>query len=176
MVLVGRIARPHGLRGQVAVNPATDFIDERFRAGATVWTREDGEPHELTISSARVQNGTPIVGFEGFTRIEDVEPLAGRELRVPEASLHPLEEGRYYEHQLVGCSVETVGGETIGQITRVEGGTGGGSRLIVDGPRGEIQVPFVIGLCVEIDVETKKIRIDPPEGLLELNETKRSRQ
>ena len=65
----------------------------------------------LTITSARVQNGRPVIGFEGFSSIEDVERLAGLELRVPEDTLQPLGEGAYYQHQLVGCAVETVAGE-----------------------------------------------------------------
>jgi len=173
MVLVGRIARPHGLRGQVAVNPETDFVEERFRLGAVVWMRGEGEPEQqLTVASVRVQNGKPIVAFEGFSRIEDVEPLAGRELRVPESDLRPLDPGQYYQHQLVGCSVETVSGEPVGSVVRVEGGAGG-SRLIVEGRRSEIQVPMVEGICAEIDVAARRIRINPPDGLLELNETKR---
>ena len=77
MVLVGRVARPHGLRGQVVVTPETDFVEERFRTGATFWTRSDRGDETLTVSSARVQNGRPVIGFEGFATIEDVERLAG---------------------------------------------------------------------------------------------------
>jgi 16S rRNA processing protein RimM len=84
MVVVGRVARPHGLRGDVVVNPETDFVAERFRPGATVWTRTGGREEELTIASARIQNGRPVVGFEGLSSIEAVERLAGLELRVPE--------------------------------------------------------------------------------------------
>jgi 16S rRNA processing protein RimM len=175
MVVVGRISRPHGLHGQVAVTPETDFVAERFRTGAIVWTRSAGRDEQLTIASARVQNGRPVIGFEGLSSIEAVERLAGLELRVPEESLQPLEPGRYYEHQLVGCAVETTEGGGVGTVVRVEGGAGG-SRLVVQGARGEILVPLAVDICVEIDVGDRKIRIDPPEGLLELNETKRSRQ
>ena len=175
MVLVGRITRPHGLRGQVAVHPETDFVDERFREGAQLWMQDDGETRPVTIASFRLQNGRPIVAFDGMTRIEDVEPLAGRELRIPEGSLQPLEPGRYYEHQLVGCVVETSDGTGVGPVIRIEGGAGA-SRLVIEGQRGEIQVPMVEGICAEIDIAARRIRIDPPEGLLELNETKRSRQ
>ena len=175
MVLVGRIARPHGLRGQVAVNPETDFVEERFREGAQLWTQEGGETRTLTVASFRLQNGKPIVAFQGLTRIEDVEPLAGLELRIPEGALQPLEPGRYYEHQLVGCAVETTDGAPVGTVARIEGGAGG-SRLVIDGERSEIQVPMVEGICAEIDIAARRIRIDPPEGLLELNETRKSRQ
>ena len=175
MALVGRIARPHGLRGQVAINPETDFIEQRFAAGATVWTRSATGDEQLTVSSLRVQNGRPIVGFEGFERIEDVERLAGLELRVPEDALQPLQPGTYYEHQLVGCTVETVSGDAIGEVAKVEGGAGA-SRVAINGPHGEILIPLAVDICVEIDIANKKIRINPPEGLLELNETKGSRR
>ena len=175
MVLVGRIARPHGLRGHVAVHPETDFIDERFRPGAVVWTRIDGRDASLTIAEARVQNGRPVIAFEGRLNREDVEPLAGLDLRVPENSLRRLEPGHFYEHQLVGCIVETVGGSTVGPVVRVEGGAGG-SRLVADGERSEVQIPLAADICVEIDVAARRIRIEPPPGLIDLNETKRGRR
>jgi len=175
MVLVGRIARPHGLRGQVAVNPETDFVEERFRPGATLWTRTGGQTESLTIASARVQGGRPVIAFEGLSRREDVEPLAGLELRVPEDTLQQLEPGRYYEYQLVGCVVETAQDVVLGRVVRIEGGPGG-SRLVVDGRDSEILIPLAVDICVDIDVAARRIRIEPPEGLLELNETKRSRQ
>lgn len=171
MALVGRIARPHGLRGQVFVAPETDFVDERFAVGARLWTRSSRGDEALTIASVRVQNGRPVVGFAGFSTIDDVERLAGLELRVPEEELRPLGDGEYYHHQLVGCLVESVLGERIGQVVRVDGGSGG-TLLAVEGPRGEILIPFAQHICVEVDVGSRRIRIDPPEGLLELNETK----
>ena len=73
-----------------------------------------------------------------------------------------------------GCAVETIDGRPVGTVVRVEGGAGG-SRLVVEGARSEIQVPMVEGICAEVDVTARKIRIDPPDGLLELNETKAGR-
>jgi 16S rRNA processing protein RimM len=174
MALVGRVAKPHGLRGDVIVNPETDFVEERFAVGETFWTRSDRGDEALTIVAVRVQNGRPVVGFDGFGRVEDVERLAGLELRVPEETLQPLGEHIYYQHQLIGCAVDTTGGERIGDVTRVDGGIGG-SLLVVDGPRGEVLVPLTLAICVEIDVAAKRIRIAPPEGLIELNETRASR-
>jgi 16S rRNA processing protein RimM len=172
MVVVGRIARPHGLRGHVVVNPETDFLEERFRPGASVWIRSADGERRLTIADARVQGGRPVVAFEGLAHVEDVEGMSGLELRIPENALQPLEPGRYYEHQLVGCTVETLDGATVGPVVRVEGGAGG-SRLAVEGARGEVLIPLAVDICVDIDVAARRIRIHPPEGLLELNETKR---
>jgi 16S rRNA processing protein RimM len=174
MVVVGRIARPHGLHGQVIVNPETDFVEERFTVGSTLVTRGTGGEEVLTVSSFRVQGGRPVIAFEGLARIEDVERLAGLELRVPEESLQPLEPGSFYHHQLVGCVVELNDGTVVGEVERVEGGIGG-SRLVVTGRAGEILVPLASAICVEIDIAARRIRIDPPEGLLDLNETRGSR-
>ena len=169
MVLVGRIARPHGIRGQVIVTPETDFVEERFRTGATFWTQSDRGREVLNVTSARVQNGRPVIGFEGFERIEDVERLAGLDLRIPEDSLLPLDAGAYYVHDLVGCAVETISGEPVGEVRRVEGGAGA-SVLSVEGRRGEVLVPLATDICVEVDIAGRRIRINPPEGLLELNQ------
>jgi 16S rRNA processing protein RimM len=171
LVLVGRIARPHGLRGQVVVNPETDFVEDRFRIGASFWTRSARGDEQLTIVTSRVQNGRPVVGFEGFSSIEDVERLAGLDLRVPEGELRPLEPGLYYHHQLIGCVVDTVAGERVGDVVRVTGGAAG-SLLEIEGPKGQVLIPLVVPICVEIDVEAKRIRIDPPEGLLDVNEVR----
>jgi 16S rRNA processing protein RimM len=169
LVLVGRIARPHGLKGQVVVNPETDFAEERFAAGATFWTRSVRGDEQLVVSSSRMQGTRPVVGFAGFERIEDVERLAGLELRVPESSLQPLAEGTYYQHQLIGCVVETASGTHIGEVARVDGGAAG-SLLAIDGARGEILIPLAVDITTRVDVDARRITIDPPDGLLELNE------
>lgn len=169
MVLVGRIARPHGIRGHVFVTPETDFVAERFVPGATMWARSDRGYEQLTVVAARVQNGRPVIAFDGFSSIDEVARLAGLELRVPEESLQPLAAGAYYQHQLVGCTVETTAGEPVGLVRRVEGGAAG-SLLAIDGARGEILIPFALDICREVDIAARLIRIEPPEGLLELNE------
>ena len=145
MVLVGRIARTHGIRGQVVVTPETDFVEERFQQGATVWCRTARGDEQLTVASMRVQKGRPIVGFDGFESIDDVERLTGAELRIPEAALRPLGEGAYYHHQLIGCAVDTIGGERVGEVVRVASGSSG-SLLEIDGPRGQVLVPLAAAI------------------------------
>jgi 16S rRNA processing protein RimM len=175
MVLVGRVTKTHGLRGDVMVHPETDFVSDRFRVGATMWTRASGGDEQLTIRTVRLQNGRPVVGFEGILSIDSAARLAGQELRVSESSLQPLAPGRYYEHQFVGCAVETVSGDTVGVVERVDSGVGG-SRLVVQGARGEVLIPLAECICREIDMGARRIMVDPPDGLLELNEPKRSRR
>lgn len=172
MVLVGRIARTHGIRGQVIVAPETDFVEERFSAGSTLVTRSPQGEETLVVTSMRIQNGRPVIGFEGFGDINAVERLLGQELRMPAERLATLEANTYYHHDLIGCVVETTGGERVGEVTGVQGGAAG-SLLVVNGARGEVLVPLALDICVDVDVQAKRIRIQPPEGLLELNEKQR---
>ena len=173
MVLVGTIARTHGLRGQVIVNPETDFVEERFRAGAVLWIRSAQTTEPLAVGTVRIQNGRPVVGFAGYETVEAAEPLVGRELRVPEQSLRPLGDGAFYHHQLAGCRMVTTAGRPVGVVRRVDGGPAG-SLLVVAGENGEVLVPLAAAICVTIDVQARVVVVDPPEGLLELNETRRS--
>jgi len=174
MVLVGRVGRTHGIRGQVAVTPDTDFVAERFRRGAQVWIRHAEQTTALTIVEAKLEGRRPVLAFEGYDSIEAAETLAGAELRVPESSLQPLPEGTYYLHQLVGCRVETVDGATVGDVTRVDGGAAA-AVLLVASAHGDVLVPLAQEICVGIDVGARLIRVRMPEGLLELNETKAPR-
>ena len=164
MAVVGRIARAHGLKGQVIVNLETDFPEERFKPGATMFTTRGA----LTITTARFQNGRPVIGIEGVETINDAEELAGLELRVPVEELAALPAGMFYHHDLVGCAVVTGGGEKVGTVEGVEG-TLSGSRLVVAGAKGEILIPLAAEICRTIDVAGKRIVIEPPDGLLDLN-------
>ena len=168
MVFVGRIARPQGHRGQVIVNPATDFPDERFAAGAVLHTMREGRLERLTVAAMRMHQGRPVLMLEGVGTMNEAQALAGLELRVPAAALVALPEGTYYEHDLVGCVLVTRDGRDLGTVRAVEGG-GGTARLVAGSGRGEIQVPLVHEICVAIDVAGKRIVIEPPEGLLDLN-------
>jgi 16S rRNA processing protein RimM len=168
MAAVGRIARAHGLRGQVILDPDTDFPDERFQPGAELFIERSGVSQGLTIETVRFHRGRPIVGFAGLESMNDAEALAGLEVRVPRETLAALPAGVFYRHDLVGCAVETRAGEKVGVVTGVEG-TLGGSRLVVRGARGEAMIPLAAEICVAIDPAAKRIVIAPPEGLLDLN-------
>lgn len=169
MVVVARVARTHGLRGEVILDSETDFPDERFRPGAQVLVHDGTQVRALTLKALRYHKGRPIVGFVGIDVIEDAEPLAGRELRVEPDALVALPPGAFYHHDLVGCRVETLDGVEVGTVTKVEGG-GGASRLVVAGAREEVLVPLVDEICRQIDTAAKRIVIAAPDGLLGLNE------
>ncbi len=169
MAVVGRIARAHGNRGQVIVDPETDFPGERFRAGAELFVERGGDAQPIVVTSVRFQHDRPVLALAGVDTIDAAEGLAGRELRVPVERLTALPPGSFYHHDLIGCRVETTAGTAVGIVRRVEG-TPAGSRLVVDGPRGEILIPLAADICPTIDVAARRIVVAPPEGLLELNE------
>jgi len=168
MATVGRVARAHGNRGQVIVNPETDFPESRFREGRVVWVRRGGRLEPLTVRAVRFHQGRPIVGFGEVVSMAEAEALAGTELRIPADELAALAEGQFYRHDLVGCQVTTRAGEPVGRVARVEGDWQS-SRLVVDTVGGEVLVPLATEICVRIDPAAREIVIDPPAGLLDLN-------
>jgi 16S rRNA processing protein RimM len=169
MAVVGRIARAHGRRGQVIVNLETDFPEARFHPGARLFVASGDSSVALTVTTVRFQNGRPVVGIAGVETMNDAEALAGQELRVPRGWLAPLPKDTFYRHDLVGCQVETRQGEPVGVVEGVEG-TFEGSRLVVVTPAGEALIPLVLDICTTIDTAGRRIVIDPPEGLLALNQ------
>jgi 16S rRNA processing protein RimM len=168
MAVVGRVARTHGIRGQVVVNLETDFPESRFRAGAELFARRAGVVERLTLTSVRFQAGRPIVRWSGVDDVNAALPYVGQELRVPRDWLPRLPAGLYYRHDLVGCQVVTTGDVVVGVVREVDG-PGSGSRLVVETPRGDVLVPLAEEICPRIDVEARTIVIDPPDGLLDLN-------
>jgi 16S rRNA processing protein RimM len=173
MAVVGRIARPHGIRGQMVVNPETDFPEERFTIGAKLFVLRDGRVDPFTVTASRLQQGRPIVALDGIDDVDTARELAGLELRVPVDSLAELPEGMFYRHDLVGCVVSTVNGRELGSVSKVEG-EAGNTRLVVQTATGsELLVPLAVDICTTIDPAARKIVIAPPDGLIELNEPRR---
>ncbi len=168
LVTVGRIVRPQGNRGQVVVAPETDFGADRFRPGEVMWLRRDDRPERVAIKESRPHGNRWVVGLEGVGTIDAAESLRDFELRVPAATLRPLGPNQYYLHDLVGCQVETGDGVTVGRVERVELGSGT-PNLVVQGAFGEVFVPLAETICRRIDPTARRIVIDPPSGLLELN-------
>jgi 16S rRNA processing protein RimM len=167
LLLVGVVARAHGNKGQVIVNPATDFAADRFSVGNVVVVEQPGKTSERRIESVRFQQGRPILALGGIATMNDAEALAGAELKMPASALAPLPAGTFYRHDLVGCEVRDLNGHAIGRVTGVEGPLER-SRLVVAGKTGERQIPLVDAICVKVDPVAKVIVIDPPEGLLEI--------
>ena len=167
LLLVGRVARPHGNRGQVIVNPETDFPDERFRVGAGAAGRPGGAAGDGEIRDGPVSPGpADHRRSTGVETMNDAEALAGAELWCRQRALAPLPAGTFYHHDLIGCEVATRADALIGRVT----GGRRDDRAQPPGRRrrhGEVLIPLVDGICVEVDIAARRIVVDPPEGLLD---------
>lgn len=169
LLLVGRVARAHGNKGHVIVNLETDFPEERFQAGQVLMVGPEERAEPRRIRHVRFHNGRPVIALEGVETMNDAEALAGADLRMSTGAIGPLPANTFYRHDLVGCEVRDARQRVIGEVTDVEGSLGQ-NRLVVQGRHGEVLIPMVAGICVEIDVAAKRIVVNPPEGLLDLNE------
>lgn len=167
LILVGVVARTHGNKGHVIVNPHTDFVDERFRPGARFHARlADGTRLTIEVTAARVHQGRPVIGLAGVESISDAERYGGAELRIDAGEQQPLPAGQYYHHQLVGCEVVGEDGTRIGRVTAVDGEMGR-SRLVVSGEDRRHEIPLAEEICT-VEVAARRIIVRPPPGLLEL--------
>ena len=172
MVTVGRIMRPHGLKGAVVVEPTSDFAADRFKAGSVLQWQRLGQAVPVTVVESRDFKGRWVVRLEGVTTISEAEALRGLDLEVPADARHPLKAGAYYMDELEGCEVVTSAGDVVGQVSSVDS-TVGTPVLVVRGESGEVLVPLAEEICRVVDPAGKRIVIDPPAGLIELNRARR---
>ena len=173
LLLIGTVARAHGNKGQVIVNPETDFPEDRFVEGRTLIVDHAGRTIERRIAAVRFQQGRPIIALEGVGTMNDAEALAGAALKVRAEALPPLPAQTYYRHDLVGCEVRTRDGEAIGTVTDVEGPLER-SLLVVGEGRNEVMIPMVEGIIVRFDSVRREITVELPEGLVGLNSATRT--
>jgi 16S rRNA processing protein RimM len=125
-----------------------------------------GEGRRYTVESAWFHQRTLIFKFAGVDTISDAEALSGSEVRIPIAERMPLEEGEYFDSDLVGSDViERGSGASLGRVARLEDAGGSGLLVLEDG----LMIPFAHSICVEIDPAAKRIMVELPEGLKDLN-------
>jgi 16S rRNA processing protein RimM len=169
-VTVGRIGRPHGIRGDVVVGVRTDEPELRFAPGS----RLDTDPSALgplTVAGTKWHSGELLVRFEGISDRDAAAELRGTWLRVDSAAIAPPEDpDEFRDADLVGLSVRTVDGTQVGTVDDVL--HSGQDVLVIKSAGGrEVMVPFVRPLVPEVDVKSGFLVINPPEGLLNLEET-----
>lgn len=172
-VIVGRIGRPHGIRGDVVVGVRTDEPDLRFAVGARLGAgpASDGTPKaELTVARKRWHSGQLLVAFDGVTDRTAAGELGGTWLSVDSAQLPPTgDPDEFRDHELIGLSVRTVAGDRIGVVSDVL--HHGQDLLVIKAEGGDERlVPFVAPLVPEVDVAGGMLIIDPPPGLLDPDE------
>lgn len=167
-VVIARIVKARGIRGEVACAIETDFPD-RFSSlnEVNVWM-SDGTSRELKIEDHWFHKNRVILKFEGYDSMTAAQDLVGGRLMISEKDWKPLGEGEFFEHQLIGTIAVSVEGQRLGQVTGLLR-TGGTDVLVLRSNDGrEKLIPFADEICVSVDVEAKRITIKPPDGLLEL--------
>ena len=187
-LVVGRITRPHGVRGEVSVEVRTDEPDRRFAVGSMLAT-DPAEAGPLTVASARWNTGRLLIGFDGITDRDQAESLRGIWLTLDSAQAGSSDDpDEFHDHELIGLTVVTVSGEPVGRVTDVRhygqdllvieadrpGDAGLGAERRSEGSGGRppgpapLLVPFVAAIVPVVDVAAGRLVIDPPPGLLEL--------
>jgi 16S rRNA processing protein RimM len=172
-VIVGRVGRPHGIRGEVVIGVRTDEPDQRFAVGAILDADRQEEPADaerrLTVASARWHSGQLLVAFAGITDRTAAGELTGSWLSVDSSQLPETQDpDEFRDHELIGLSVRTSGGDPVGVVSDVL--HYGQDLLVVRGADlagGECLVPFVKAIVPEVDVAAGLVVIDPPPGLLD---------
>src|SRR5712691_4753725 len=176
-VIVGRIGRPHGIRGEVVIGVRTAEPDLRFAVGAIldvrssdddagVQDREPADSERLTVVAARWHSGQLLVAFAGVTDRTAAGELTGSWLSVDASQLPELPDpDEFRDPELIGLSVRTAVGDPVGVVADVL--HYGQDLLVVRRPDGECLVPFVKAIVTRVDVPAGVLVIDPPPGLLD---------
>jgi 16S rRNA processing protein RimM len=164
-VLVGVVAKAHGLRGEVVVKVMSD-APERFAPGSEMTAAGPESLHgrPLRVATSRPFQGRLLVQFEGIESREDAETIHGQELTIARSQVAPLPEGRHYQFELVGLAVQTTGGSRLGRVTDIFS-TGSNDVLVVDDDEREILIPMLEGVIVSVDLDAKAVVVEPPPGL-----------
>jgi 16S rRNA processing protein RimM len=161
-VTVAVLGKPRGNRGEVTAE-AFSSKPERFQSLSRVYLFGAGEP--FPVEEVWFHNGVPIFKFAGVDSISDAEKLRGSEVRIPFSERAPLDPGEYFQSDLLRCDVvDRRTGQSLGKVVDWE--EAGSGLLVLES--GAL-IPFARSICVSIDPVGKRIEVDLPEGLKELN-------
>ncbi|OBG59220.1 ribosome maturation factor RimM [Mycobacterium sp. E735] len=169
---VGRVAKAHGIGGEVVVEIRTDDPGSRFAPGNTLRGRSSrggGGARDFVVESVREHGGRLLLRLVGVTDRGSADALRGTLFVVDSDDLPPIDEpDTYYDHQLEGLHVRTVTGQDVGVVAEVLHTAGGELLAVRRGDGGEVLVPFVAAIVTSVSLDDGAVEIDPPEGLLDL--------
>jgi len=174
-VVVGRIGKPHGIRGELSVEPRTDEPDRRFAPGTVLATETPrgasphgpGRPESLTVETVRWHQQRLLVRFEEIPDRTAAEAARGLVLAVDvPTDESPEDPEEFYDHQLVGLRVETTEGARVGEVASIQHGAGQDLMVVSTPDGGDVLVPFVTALVPDVDVAGGRIVVADRPGLL----------
>lgn len=161
-VTIALLGKTRGNRGELTAFPLSSKLD-RFESLKEVFLFGSGDRY--VVEATWFHGDVLIFKFQGVDTISDAERLTGAEVRIPAAERVPLEEGEFFQSDLIGCEViDRSTGDSIGRVTGWDDG-GGAGLLVV----GDVLIPFARAICVDIDPMAHRIVVELPEGLKELN-------
>jgi 16S rRNA processing protein RimM len=168
LIIIARAVRTRGLKGELVADVLTDFPERFEQVSELTGVGSSGERKQLELESYWFQNDRMVLKFAGYDSIDSAKALVGFAFGLPEAERVKLSNDEFYDWELEGCSVESKPGSIIGKVSEVMR-TGGVELLVVADAAGkETLIPMAQSIVIDIDVLSKKILIDPPEGLLDL--------
>ena len=168
-ILIAEVDKVRGLRGEVVATVHADDPARMARLAGVFVKEADGAWREIRLQGFKRLHDRAVLKLEGYDSIEGARALVGKELFIPREASTPAPSGRYYAYQLEGLEVRLTDGRTVGTVQEVLT-QGPQSLLVVEGPMGEVLIPVVATICKDLDEEAGVLTIDPPEGLLEINQ------
>jgi 16S rRNA processing protein RimM len=160
------LGRAWGIRGELIAIPFSDHPERYENLGRVYLFSEGRETGKFEVESVRSQSGSLLFKFRGIDTMTDAEAWRGAEVRVPSEERVALDSGEFFLSDLVGCEVVERGtGQSLGRVTAWN--EGGASGLLQVGE--DLLIPFVRSICVVIDTAAKRIEVEAPEGLLDVN-------
>lgn len=167
LIVLGRVTGTHGIRGELKIHSYSGEISTYRHLGRLTLRSEDGSCESYRLASVRSHGKWILVSLAGYDDINSVLRFVGREVVVDRSSLPPLEEGEYYWCDLLGLTVETVDGVTLGRLEEIFETGSNDVYAVRDGKR-EYLIPAVAELVVSVDLAARRMTIAPCEGLLDL--------
>jgi 16S rRNA processing protein RimM len=168
-LVVGRVSRAHGIRGEVAVDVRTDDPEARFAPGSVLAT-EPETVGPLTVTAARWHAGRLLVVFAGVSDRAGAQALRGTLLVVDSATAPPLADpDEFWDHQLLGLTAVDRTDRRLGEVTDVLHPPGQDLLVVRRLDGGELLVPFVRAIVPEVDLARRRLVVDPPPGLFDMD-------
>jgi 16S rRNA processing protein RimM len=167
-VPIGKIVRPHGVRGEIKIYPYGETLafkgkGDEFQVGLS----HTGEPCKLTVVNLKTHGKFWVGQFQELISRDEAQKLVGEEIYLPQDLLPPTSEAEYYHYQLIGLTVDTKAGSTIGILRRIFE-TGGHDVYVVEGTEGqEVLIPAVEDIICHVDLEADRMVVNLPEGLMD---------
>ncbi len=162
-VIIGQILAPSGIKGKIKVAVTTDF-PQRFTPSSKVYINRQ----PMTIDTTEWHKGKPVIKLNAINSVEEAQKLRGQTIVIHHSQLQPLPEGQYYLFQIIGLEVWTTQEELLGVVTEIQTAESN-DTYIVSGDRGEILIPAIADVIKSIDLNKRRMVIEPILGLLTLN-------